>query len=161
MILCGLDKAAAPFSTIDNTDLSSLFEPVRPNTSPFDTLRRITDNRGELTLAHSRIWPELSQRMWLSVTAGAVVVMSQALRLRRYTYSVSVRISRVALQSCSADDEFFWRMAARCLAGKRGPVYGVTGLSDCTAGPPWLSFRKRMGPVASLLKAPYEEKRRT
>jgi len=34
---------AAPFSIIDNTDLSSLFEPVRPNTSPFDTLRRITD----------------------------------------------------------------------------------------------------------------------
>jgi hypothetical protein len=47
---------AAPFSTIDNTDLSSLFEPPRPNTSPFDTLGRITDNRGELsTLAHSQM----------------------------------------------------------------------------------------------------------
>ena len=71
----------------------------------------------------------------LSGTAGAVVVMSQALRLRRYAYSVSVRISRVALQSCSADHEFFWRMAARCLGGRRGPVCRVIGLGECTAGP--------------------------
>ena len=70
----------------------------------------------------------------LSVTAGAVVRMSQALRLRRYAYSALFGISRVALQSYSADHEFFWRMAARCLACKRGPVCRVTGLGECTDG---------------------------
>ena len=94
----------------------------------------------------------------LSVTAGAVVVMSQALRLRRYAYSalfasLALLYNPVApIMSFLEDGSAlsWWQARSRLPRHWLGRVYGR---------PPWLSLRKRITACGvAVERTPYEEK---